>query len=388
MPDDLSLPSRNEPPRPPVEARPDPRSVPFSLRGRGAVLASPEVQLALLDGVDLAASAHAGDFSRALASVGALPLRPAPLEIFQVNMGKLCNMSCRHCHVDAGPDRTDAMMDRESVDACLRALDLTGAHTVDVTGGAPELNPHFRYLVDEAVKRGKHLLDRCNLTVILVPSLRDLPEWLADRGVEIVASLPHIRKRGTDAQRGDGTFEKSLEAMRRLNDLGYGSGRTDRTLTLVTNPVGAFLSASQVSMEREWKEALGRDHGVTFDRLIALNDMPISRYLEWLETSGNLESYLKLLVDSFNPATVSGLMCRNTISVSWDGALHDCDFNQMLDLSALSPLGRPLHVHDVDPAVLAAREIVTRRHCFGCTAGAGSSCGGAIEASIPFAVPR
>lgn len=245
MPDALSLPSRNEPSRPPSEAPPGPRAVGFSLRARGSDLASPDVQLARLDAVDLSASVLAGDFSLALSSAGALPLRPAPLEIFQVNLGKLCNMSCRHCHVDAGPDRTDAMMDRETVDACLRALDLTGAHTVDVTGGAPELSPHFRYLVDEAVKRGKHVLDRCNLTVLLVPSLHDLPEWLADRGVEIVASLPHPRKRGTDAQRGDGTFEKSLEAMRRLNALGYGSGRSDRKLTLVTNPVGAFLSSSQ-----------------------------------------------------------------------------------------------------------------------------------------------
>ena len=197
--------------------------------------------------------------------------------------------------------------------------------------------------------------------------------------MEIVASLPHPRKRGTDAQRGDGTFEKSLEAMRRLNALGYGSGRSDRTLTLVTNPVGAFLSANQASMEREWKEALGREHGVTFDRLIALNDMPISRYLEWLEATGSLESYLKLLVDSFNPATIAGLMCRNTISVAWNGSLYDCDFNQMLELQARSAEGRPLHVRDLDPDVLTSREIVTRRHCFGCTAGACSSCGGAIE---------
>jgi radical SAM/Cys-rich protein len=248
-----------------------------------------------------------------------------------------------------------------------------------VTGGAPELNPHFRDLVDEAVKRGKHVLDRCNLTVLLVPSLRDLSEWLAERGVEIVASLPHPRKRGIDAQRGDGTFERSLEAMRKLNALGYGSGRADRTLTLVTNPVGAFLPAGQASMEREWKEALGREHGVTFDELIALNDMPISRYLEWLEASGNLESYLRLLVDSFNPGTVAGLMCRSMISVSWDGSLYDCDLNQMLELRGRSAEGRPLHVRDLDPDVLAAREIVTRRHCFGCAAGAGSSCGGAID---------
>jgi radical SAM/Cys-rich protein len=378
MPDSLSFRSRSDAPDALPEEQSGPRGAPLSLRARGSSLASPEAQLALLEGIDLAASMHAGEFPRALASAGRFPLRPERLEIFQVNLGKLCNMSCRHCHVDAGPDRTDSMMDRETIEACLRALDLTGAHTVDVTGGAPELSPHFRYLVDESVKRGKHVLDRCNLTVLLVPSLQDLPKWLAQRGVEIVASLPHPRRRGTDAQRGDGTFEKSLEAMKRLNSLGYGSGRSDRTLTLVANPIGAFLPASQASMEREWKEAFRREHGVGFDRLITLTDMPISRYLEWLEASGNLESYLKLLVDSFNPETVSGLMCRNTISVSWDGSVYDCDFNQMLELPAVSSQGRPLNVRSLDPDVLAVREIVTRRHCFGCTAGAGSSCGGTI----------
>lgn len=378
MPDALSLPSRSAPPEPAPRAPQGPRALPFSLRARGSRLAPPGAQLALLDGIDLSAAPHGGDFRRALASAGWPSLSPSRLEILQVNLGKLCNMTCRHCHVDAGPDRTDAMMDRATVDACLAALDATGAATLDVTGGAPELNPHFRHLVDGAAKRGVHVLDRCNLTVLLVPSLRDLPEWLAERGVEIVASLPHPRKRSTDAQRGDGTFEKSLEAMRRLNALGYGTGRKDRTLTLVTNPVGAFLPAGQASQEREWKESLAREHGVTFDRLLAIANMPISRYLEWLEESGNLESYVRLLVESFNPATVAGLMCRNTLSVAWDGTLHDCDFNQMLDLPVLSEEGRPLHVRDLDPPALAAREVVTRRHCFGCTAGAGSSCGGAI----------
>jgi radical SAM/Cys-rich protein len=378
MPDALSLPSRDLPQAPAPRDPEGPRALPFSLRARGSSLAPPEAQLARLDGLDLSAALHGGDFPRALASAGWPALRPSRLEILQVNLGKLCNMTCRHCHVDAGPDRTDAMMDRETVDACLAALDATGAGTLDVTGGAPELNPWFRHLVDGAVKRGVHVLDRCNLTVLLVPSLRDLPSWLADRGVEIVASLPHPRKRSTDAQRGDGTFEKSLEAMRRLNALGYGRGREDRKLTLVTNPVGAFLPAGQASQEREWKESLARGYGVTFDRLLAIANMPISRYLEWLEESGNLEGYVRLLVESFNPATVAGLMCRNTLSVAWDGTLHDCDFNQMLDLPALAAGGRPLHVRDLDPEALTAREIVTRRHCFGCTAGAGSSCGGAI----------
>jgi len=329
--------------------------------------------------VDLTGAPFGGDFERALVSAGHSPLVPGAIEIFQINLGKLCNMTCRHCHVDAGPDRTEAVMTRETVDRCLAALDRTEATAVDLTGGAPELNPSFRYLVDAVVARGKRVLDRCNLTVLLVPSLADLPEWLASRGVELVCSLPNPRRRMTDAQRGDGTFDRSLEALRRLNRAGYGQGDPSRHLTLVSNPVGAFLPGSQAGMEREWKECLRREHGVTFDRLLVLANMPISRYLEWLEESGNLESYLDLLVRSFNPSTVAGLMCRSTLSVSWDGRVYDCDFNQMLELEARSSAGGSFHVSDLDPEALASRTITTRRHCFGCTAGAGSSCGGAIE---------
>jgi radical SAM/Cys-rich protein len=350
-----------------------------SLKARGSPLGSAERQIEVVAGVDLSGAPNGGDFGRALAAHGYEALKPAAVEIFQINLGKLCNMTCRHCHVDAGPDRTDEVMDRETVDLCLAALDRTAAHTVDLTGGAPELNPGFRYLVDSAVLRGKHVIDRSNLTVLLSPPHQDLPEWLAKRGVEIVASLPHWRRRGTDAQRGDGTFEKSLEALRRLNAAGYGAGDPRRRLTLAVNPVGAFLPANQPAMEREWKAGLKREHGITFDGLIVLNNMPISRFLEWLEASGNLEAYLQLLVSSFNPATIAGLMCRNTLSVSWDGRVYDCDFNQMLELHARSAEGSPFHVRDLTAKALATRTIVTRRHCFGCTAGAGSSCGGAIE---------
>ncbi len=350
----------------------------LSLHARGAPLAAPERQIAVVDSVDLSTSAHGGDFARTLAASGREALRPGPIEIFQVNLGKLCNMTCRHCHVDAGPDRTDEMMDRATADACLRALDRTGAHTVDLTGGAPELNPNFRYVVDEAVARGKHVIDRCNLTILLVSGFRDLPAWLGERGVEVVGSLPHYRKRGTDAQRGDGTYEKSLQALHLLNEAGYGAGDPRRTLTLVSNPVGAYLPANQPAIEREWKEGLLKEHGIAFDRLIFLNNMPISRYLEWLESSGNLASYLELLVASFNPGTIDGLMCRNTLSIGWDGRVYDCDFNQMLELPAVGPSNGGFHVRDLDVAALAGRRIVTRRHCFGCTAGAGSSCGGAI----------
>ncbi|MEA2345105.1 MAG: hypothetical protein QOF63_3274 [Thermoanaerobaculia bacterium] len=341
-----------------------------SLSSRRAPLANPIEQLATLD----ASMIGRTTFDEALRGAGWNALTPATLEIFQINLGKLCNMTCRHCHVDAGPDRSDAMMTRETLDACLRALDQTSAHTVDITGGAPELHPEFRYLVDEAHKRGKHVIDRCNLSVLLLPCNTGLAEWLGDRDVEIVASLPHYRQRNTDAQRGDGAFEKSITALRLLNAAGYGQGDPRRILSLMTNPAGAFLAAPQSSIENEWKTALKRDFGITFDRLLALNNMPISRFLEWLIESGNLDSYMSRLVDNFNPAAVTGVMCRNTISISWDGRLFDCDFNQMLDLDAVA--ASSMTIVTFDAAAWQQRNVVTRAHCFGCTAGAGSSCGG------------
>ncbi len=348
-----------------------------SLKWRHSPLASAEYQIATLNAIDLSQTPHQGNFAETLSVHNWRQFGPAKLEIFQINVGKLCNMTCRHCHVDAGPDRRE-IMDRDTIDACLRALDQTEVHTVDITGGAPELNPHFRYLVEQCVLRGKHVIDRCNLTVLLLPGMQDLPEWFAAHGVELVCSLPHYRQRNTDAQRGDGTFEKSIEVLQRLNTVGYGQGDPKRRLTLMSNPVGAFLSSNQAKLEQEWKTGLQKNFGISFDRLITLNNMPISRYLEWLEQSGNLQSYLELLVNAFNPATVSGLMCRSTLSISWDGRLFDCDFNQMLDLEIQLPQGERPHIRDFNPEMLARREIVTGRHCFGCTAGAGSSCGGTI----------
>lgn len=339
-----------------------------SLLKRRSPLASTDYQQSVLESLPL----NNSDFSQRLADQGWETLQPAELEIFQINLGKLCNMTCRHCHVDASPDRKE-IMTRETIDLCLSALDQTKAHTVDLTGGAPELNPNFRYLVDQCVARGKQVIDRCNLTVLLLPAMQDLPEWFAERGVEVVCSLPHYRQRNTDAQRGDGTFEKSIAALKRLNMAGYGTSNPDRQLTLVSNPVGAFLASGQAKLEQEWKAGLKKYHEVSFDGLIALNNMPISRFLEWLEASGNLQGYMELLVNSFNPATINGLMCRNTLSVSWDGYLYDCDFNQMLDLKCESN-----HIRAFNLEQLAQRAIVTGRHCFGCTAGAGSSCGGAL----------
>jgi radical SAM/Cys-rich protein len=265
-------------------------------------------------------------------------------------------------------------MDRETVDLCLAALDRTTAHTVDITGGAPELNPHFRYLVERCVARGKHVIDRCNLTVLLLPRFADLPDWLGARGVEVVCSLPHYRAPSTDAQRGDGVFEDSVAALRELNALGYGVPGTGLILNLVTNPVGAFLPPAQAAAERDWRRELERRHGIVFTSLYTITNMPISRFLEHLDERGQTEAYLTRLVQAFNPAAAAGVMCRTTLSVGWDGGLYDCDFNQMLDLP-LAP-GLPANIREFNPATLATRPITLGPHCFGCTAGGGSSCGG------------
>ncbi len=340
-----------------------------TLSARRDPLASGAAQRAILRSLPLAR-----EFGDALAGARLAPLRPRELEILQLNVGKLCNQTCRHCHVDAGPDRRE-VMSRATMELCLAALDRTPSlRTVDITGGAPELNPEFRWLVQELTTRGRHVIDRCNLTVLETPSHRDLPTFFADHRVEVVCSLPHYAKLSTDRQRGDGVFDASIRALRRLNDVGYGDGNAGLRLVLVTNPVGAFLPAAQASLEREWKRELERRHGVRFDALYTITNMPISRYLEWLQQSGNLEAYMERLVTAFNPRAAEGVMCRNTISVGWDGTLYDCDFNQMLEMKADVPRA---HLRDFDPDALAARAIAVDRHCFGCTAGAGSSCGGA-----------
>jgi radical SAM/Cys-rich protein len=341
-----------------------------SLAARRAPLASTAAQRALLAGLPLART-----FGEALAASDLLPLRPTGIEIFQVNVGKLCNQTCRHCHVDAGPDRREVMT-RETMEECLAALARTAIPTVDITGGAPELTPHFRWFVEQCRALGRHVIDRCNLTVLETAAHRDLPAFFARHDVEVICSLPHYRALGTDRQRGDGVYAKSIAALRRLNAVGYGTGRADRRLVLVTNPVGAFLPAPQASLEAEWKRELAREHGVTFDALYTITNMPIARFLEWLVDSGNLEGYMERLVNAYNPVAAAAVMCRNTISIGWDGLLYDCDFNQMLDLPVAPAAGR--HVRDFDLAALARRSIVLGPHCFGCTAGAGSSCGGAI----------
>ena len=338
-----------------------------SLLSRRLPLAMPEVQHDTLRRLPLAC-----EFDEAVERAGQWPLKPGRIEILQLNIGKLCNQTCRHCHVDAGPDRREVMT-RETMVLCLEALDKTTIPTVDITGGAPELNPDFRWLVTECRSRGRHVMDRCNLTVLELPSQHDLVPFLADYQVEVVCSLPHYRAPNTDRQRGEGVYEKSIAALKRLNAVGYGNGSL--RLVLVTNPVGAYLPGAQASLETEWKRELWRLHGIRFDALYCIANMPISRFLEWLINSGNLEAYMERLVTAFNPAAISGLMCRNTLSVGWDGQLYDCDFNQMLDLP-VAP-GAPRHIRDFQLDTLADRPIVVGRPCFGCTAGAGSSCGGA-----------
>jgi radical SAM/Cys-rich protein len=339
-----------------------------SLLSRRLPLAAPAVQHQVLGRLNLAC-----DFDEAVERSGHWPLRSAGIEIFQINVGKLCNQTCRHCHVDAGPDRRETMT-RETMMLCLAALEKTTIPTVDITGGAPELNPDFRWLVSECRSRGRHVIDRCNLTVLELASQRDLASFLAEHEVEVVCSLPHYRAPNTDRQRGEGVYEKSIAALKRLNALGYGHGSPSLRLVVVTNPVGAYLPGSQASLEAEWKRELWRTHQVRFDALYCITNMPISRYLEWLIESGNLEGYMERLVAAFNPGTINGLMCRNTLSVGWDGQLYDCDFNQMLDMR-VAP-GAPGHIREFRLDPLEGRRIAVGRHCFGCTAGAGSSCGG------------
>lgn len=344
--------------------------MPLTLLGRQNSLASPSEQLKILE----QSGSHLS-FDAQLDRAGLSPLHAAGITVFQINVGKLCNQTCRHCHVDAGPDRSETMS-LETAEHCMTALAKTDIPTVDITGGAPELNPHFRWLVEQSRRLGRQVLDRCNLSVLLLPSQADLAEFLARHQVEIIASLPSYRASQTDAQRGDGIFEKSLEALRLLNRLGYGQPGSGLALNLVYNPVGAFLPPKQEAIEAQFKKELQTHYDIEFNRLLTITNMPISRFLEFLIESGNYEQYMTRLANAFNPRAATGVMCRSTLSVGWDGRLYDCDFNQMLDLPVNH--GAPTHIRDFDPTRLNHRRIVTRNHCYGCTAGSGSSCGGSV----------
>ncbi len=305
-----------------------------------------------------------------------LSLTRRPLEILQVNLGKRCNQACTHCHVEAGPKRTEIMTER-TVDRVLELLDhSTGIATVDLTGGAPELHPHFRRLVMAARRAGKQVIDRCNLTVLFEPGQEETAQFLAQNQVTVIASLPCYSRENVEKQRGLGVFEPSLRALEKLNALGYAAPGSVLELHLVYNPVGPFLPPPQAKLESDYKKQLGERYGIRFNRLLTITNMPISRFLHQLLRDGTYEAYQTLLVQSFNPGTVSGLMCRNLLSIGWDGQLYDCDFNQMLEL----PLGgRPRSLWEIEAFdELAHDPIACGPHCFGCTAGAGSSCGGAL----------
>ncbi len=343
----------------------------FTLLRQGNTLANPAVQRGIL-----APTGRQKPFERALADCG-LPALVATgrIEALQVNLGKLCNQTCRHCHVDAGPDRRE-IMNRETVASCLRVLEQADIPVLDITGGAPEMNPHFRWLVSEARRLGRHVIDRCNLTILQAPGYADLAAFLAGQHVEIIASLPCYLEENTDEQRGQGVFARSIAALRQLNRLGYAQPGSDLVLNLVYNPLGPTLPPPQAQLESAYQRHLWEHYGVVFTRLYALTNLPISRFLDDLVNLGMYEEYVETLIAAFNPATVPGVMCRSTLSVDWQGRLFDCDFNQMLELD-LAP-GLPRTIHEFDPVALATRLISTGQHCYGCTAGSGSSCQGAL----------
>jgi radical SAM/Cys-rich protein len=346
-----------------------------SLKYRQHALASVAAQLEILE------HGQANDFAlvpfqQKLEQTGLYPLKPTGVQIFQVNVGKMCNQVCKHCHVDAGPDRKE-IMTQETMQQCLEALRNNPLlRTVDLTGGAPEMNPHFRWFVEEIRKLGRHVIVRCNLTIILAnKKYHDLPQFYKQHGIEVVSSLPFYTQDRTDRQRGNGVFEDSIKALKMLNEAGYGKEGTGLVLNLVYNPAGAFMPPAQASLEMEYKKALMDRYGISFNNLFAITNLPISRFLDYLLQSGNYEKYMEKLVAAYNPDAAANVMCRSTISISWDGYLYDCDFNQMLDLKVDCS---SKHIAQFSQEALNNRSIVVNQHCYGCTAGSGSSCGGAV----------
>lgn len=341
-----------------------------SLAFRHSPLASPDHQVQVLE-----SQADIPRFQSKLAEAGIPVLRPAALEILQINVGKMCNQVCGHCHVDAGPDRKE-IMTKETMQQCLDVLAGLDVATVDITGGAPEMNPHFRWFIGALKALGKHIIVRCNLTIIVAnKKFSDLPEFYRAHQVEVASSLPFYNAERTDRQRGEGVFQDSITALRMLNDAGYGKPDSALMLNLVYNPSGAFLPANQAQMENDFKAELKTRYGIDFNRLFCITNMPVSRYLEYLINSGNYQRYMERLVAAFNPSAARNVMCRNTLSVGWDGYLYDCDFNQMLDIRVSA---RATHISRFEAGALSRRDIRVNQHCYGCTAGTGSSCSGAI----------
>ncbi len=346
-----------------------------SLKAQNSSLANAHEQIEIIEH-GLSGDFALVPFQQKLELSNLYPLKPTQIEIFQVNTGKMCNQTCKHCHVDAGPDRKE-IMTKETMQQCIEVIKNNPLlKTVDLTGGAPEMNPNFRWFVEEIKKLDRHVIVRCNLTIILAnKKYYDLPAFYKLHKIEVASSLPFYTQDRTDRQRGNGVFEESIKALQMLNEVGYGKENTGLILNLVYNPAGAFLPPSQQSLEKEYKQALMQRYGIKFNNLFTITNMPISRYLDYLLTSGNYETYMEKLVNAYNPVAAANVMCRNTISVGWDGYLYDCDFNQMLELKVNS---NSRHINEFNSEVLNEREIIIGQHCYGCTAGAGSSCGGAV----------
>jgi len=304
-------------------------------------------------------------------------LKRRGVDVLQVNLGRYCNLACIHCHVESGPTRKE-MMSRENVDALLRFLARTGIPTLDITGGAPELHPEFAYLVASARELGRQVMDRCNLTVIFEPGMEYLPEFFKRNEVELICSLPCYSEENVDKQRGKGTFDTSIRALQRLNEIGYGQSGSDLVLNLVYNPVGPHLPPPQEKLEQDYKRILSEQFGIVFNQLFCLTNMPITRYATHLKLRGEYERYRELLESNFNAATLDQVMCRNLISIGWDGAVYDCDFNQMLDIPLKDAAGKRLDIGSLIPEQVTNRVIRVADHCYACTAGSGSSCGGAL----------
>jgi radical SAM/Cys-rich protein len=316
-------------------------------------------------------------FARKLEHQGYADLKAEGVSILQVNLGWRCNQACKHCHLLAGPQRTEQMAP-DTIDEIIRLVERWSIPSIDLTGGAPELNPHYEYLVARLHQLGVHILTRCNLTILLEPGKEHLPEFYRDHGVELVCSLPYYQEDLVDRLRGAGVFQKSLEALRRLNSVGYGDAGLNLRLNLMYNPAGAYLPPEQGELEELFRRELTQRYDIRFHRLLTLLNMPIGRFKEFLEKSRNYERYMGKLISGFNPATVEALMCRSLLSVSWEGRLFDCDFNQALDLPLLP--GLPPTIWEFDLPTLATRPIRLGDHCYGCTAGLGSSCGGRLAA--------
>lgn len=346
-----------------------------SLKARNNDLANTQRQLEILSN-GIFADGELPTFGEKIKETNQFPLRPKKLEILQINVGYMCNQVCAHCHVDAGPDRKE-IMTRETMHQCLEVIRKTEAHTLDLTGGAPEMNPNFRWFVEEAAKAGiKDFIVRSNLTIIRAnKKYHDLPAFFKKHNIHVVSSMPHWTRGKTDKQRGDGVFDKSIQALKDLNAVGYGVEGSSLKLDLVYNPSGAFLPGDQMALEVDFKKALLEDFGIHFHNLFAITNLPISRFLDYLIASDNYEDYMYALVEAYNPAAVENVMCTNTLSVSWDGWLYDCDFNQMLNLKVDSKVK---HISEYNEELLQNRNIIINQHCYGCTAGAGSSCQGTV----------